>query len=188
MKNYILLLLIFSSLISNAQIEDDIQITEEDVLRVKRTTVDNRPSQFTTTFYEIFLDAEIRKSYKLSERKKITLEISNWGCKEFYVPEWLSREFRELDELYFEILKENKKGKFILYKQKHEADMSGYNVNRKIFSLKDRQSYIYKDIEFDLLNKIREVGTYRITVYLDLSNFGYFKTLRRTTESFKVVD
>lgn len=166
------------------------QMGEVDSLSLKKLSEEFKKSvgePFTTVFYKIFLSADIKKTYKLSERKNLCIGISNWGCKDFYVPKWLTRAFRENDELYFEILKKNKEGDFVIYKAKGQSHMQEYDIDRKIIALKNRQSHIFENINFDLINPIREIGTYRINIYIDLSDFGYFKMLKRTTESFEVV-
>lgn len=143
---------------------------------------------FTTTFYLIFLQVDTNKEYKLSERKKIDISISNWGCKELYVPEWLSREHRENDELFVEVFKKSKNGEFVLYENKLKGHIHEYTPSRKIISLKNMQSHTIYDVELDVLNKITETGEYKINICIDLSNFGYFKVLKSSSKIFNVVE
>lgn len=162
---------------------------EIDSLTLKKRSEEFKKSigkPHTTTFYEIFLNVKLKETYKLSERKKLNLGISNWGCKDFYVPEWLSREFREKDELFIELFKKDSKGEFVVYRSSIHTSIQENKTNRKIVSLKNRQSHCFNDIKLDLLNKITEKGTYLVKVHIDLSNFGYFKKLIVESTSFKV--
>lgn len=193
-------ILLFICQILNAQVPDSLEYAKRkaildgmgeidsiQLLKMRERLLENRGKPHTTKFYEIFLDIEVEKKYRLAQRKYMTIGISNWGCKDFYIPEWLTVERKKYAELYIEIFKKDEKGGFVVYKSPVEADIQQMDAERKIISLKNREGYNFSHIELDLLNKIQETGFYKVKAYIDLSGFGYFKELTTTSFEFEVI-
>jgi len=173
-------------------VEDEIQITKKDVLRLKKTKVNDKTDSLkTTTFYQTLLSLKTKRKYKLSEMKTFDLEISNFGCRDLFVPEFLIYGFKDdsSTELYVEIFKKDINGDYNRYiNDKSNIHYQYYSYNREIIALKNNLGQEYNKLEVDFLNNIIEPGVYSAKIYVDLSNFGYFKKLVTTTASFEVVE
>ncbi|WP_452602352.1 hypothetical protein [Pontimicrobium sp. MEBiC06410] len=146
----------------------------------------------TTDFYRIkIISKPNKKKYSLAEPKLISLKITNYGSKELYLPEWFKT--HNLDnnpEMIIEIYK--KKGKkFKKYVQKRIKTETFFqpkiNQNRVVLNSKKGKHISYDNIRIDTFHKIVDEGVYNVKIYIDLSNFGYFKTLK-TEMFFEVIN
>ncbi len=137
----------------------------------------------TSDFYDIEICSKpIKKLFNLEEKKLFSMQITNYGTKELYLPEWF-RVIRDFDdaEIKIEIYKKEKQ-KFEKYIQKrmttHTHSQPAINdPKRVVFETKKGKHIPYENIWIDMHKIIVDEGSYKAKVYIDLSNFGYFKTL-----------
>jgi len=204
MKKIICILLILGINLSYSQLKDSLgfskrkllleQVDDEiDSLSLKKMSEEFKKSigkPYTTTFYEIFLDVKVKKTYNLHERKTFSIGISNWGCKDLFVPSYLIYGYKGnlSTELYVEFYKENLNGVYEPYKVNSKDSHYQYrSENRNILALKNQYGHTYNDLTLDLLKTLNEEGKYYAKIYIDLSNFGYFKIVTSTTLPFEVI-
>lgn len=147
----------------------------------------------TSDFYDIeIVSKPNKKVFNLDEQKLFSMQITNYGTKELYLPEWF-KDNKDLDniEIAFEIYKKEKQ-KFVKYIQKRmKTDILRQpainSAKRVIFETNKGKHIVYENIWFDINQKIVDEGSYKAKVYIDLSSFGYFKTLE-TEVFFEVKD
>ena len=94
-------------------------------------------------------------------------------------------------EMNIEIYRKEKL-KFVPYVQKRmKTEIFQHptiNPQKRIVYESNRGKHIhYKNIWIDINKKIVDKGTYKAKIYIDLSNFGYFKILE-TEMFFEVID
>jgi len=159
---------------------------EEDIQYIK-DRMDNSTFE-TTDFYKIVTIFDVKERYNINELKSFDLRIINYGQKELFIPKVLSR-FPH-GELKIEIFKKNKKGEYSMYKQSSTIVKSNNAIQpemeREILSSKKGELICFKDLLLDRHLKIVDAGNYYAKIYIDLSNFGYFKTLQGSTKEFVV--
>lgn len=133
----------------------------------------------TTEFYQILAFATPRsRIYKLKDRKSFDLKISNIGTKDLFVPKWFDKSSGKASELYIELYKQESK---IVQKNIHTRTM-----NRSILSSKNGEWLCFENLELDAFLTIVDKGKYLAKIYIDLSNFGYFKIIE-SSAFFEVV-
>jgi hypothetical protein len=145
----------------------------------------------TSDFYDIEICSKsIKKVFTLEEKKLFSMEITNYGTKVLYLPEWFRRDKLYMNnstvEMTIEIYRKEKK-KFVPYVQKRmSTDITIHGAintsKRVVYETKKGKHIEYKDIWVDINKKIVDEGSYKAKIYIDLSNFGYFKVLE--TEAF----
>lgn len=145
----------------------------------------------TSDFYDIeIVSIPNMKVFNLEEKKFFSMQITNYGDKEMFLPEW----FRIYDKNYnknnvemtIDIYKK-RKNKYEKYIQKSMTTQTFVNgaINpqkRVVFNSNKGKHVSYENISIDLYKKIVDNGFYKAKIYIDLSSFGYFKTLE--TEIF----
>lgn len=137
----------------------------------------------TSDFYNIEICSKPNKKvFNLEEKKLFSMEITNYGTKELYLPEWFrnNKDFNDV-EITFEIYKKEKQ-KFVKYVQKRlKTDIFRHpainHPTRVVFEINKGKRISYENVWFDIYKKIVDEGSYMTKVYIDLSNFGYFKML-----------
>lgn len=137
----------------------------------------------TSDFYDIEICSKANKPiFNLEEKKLFSMQITNYGTKELYLPEWfrVNQDFDDV-EMKIEIYKKEKQ-KFEKYIQKrmttYTHSQPGVNLPKRIvFETKKCKHIPYENIWIDMHKIIVDEGSYKAKVYIDLSNFGYFKTL-----------
>lgn len=142
----------------------------------------------TSDFYDIEIRSKPNKKvFNLEDEKQFSMKITNYGTKELFLPEWFrnNKDFNDV-EMTFEIYKKEKQ-KFVKYVQKRmKTDIFRHptinSPKRTIFETKQGKHIYYENIWFDIYQKIVDEGSYKAKIYIDLSNFGYFKKLE--TEIF----
>jgi hypothetical protein len=138
----------------------------------------------TTDFYNIVTLIDTKSLYVLDEFKKFDIRIINYGQKEFFLPEWLSKSEFKID-LYKKIGKD-----FKSYKQKSmiltKQISSSSTKDRIINSSKNGELICFKDLELDRYLPIVDEGIYYAKITIDLSNFGYFKPIVKQSNTFTV--
>ncbi|BCY29594.1 hypothetical protein KK2020170_24620 [Flavobacterium okayamense] len=142
----------------------------------------------TSDFYDIEICSKPNKKvFNLEEKKLFSMQITNYGTKELYLPEWFrnNKDYNNV-EMTFEIYKKEK-DKYIKYIQKRmKTDIFRHpainHPKRVIFETNKGKHIAYENIWFDIYQKIVDEGSYNAKIYIDLSNFGYFKILE--TELF----
>jgi hypothetical protein len=162
--------------------DDYIGDTYIDSLRSSSNITIDSVLAYTTDFYKIRIKSKsIKKVFILDEPKLMSLEIRNYGKKELYLPEYFKQhDLNNNREMFIEIYK--KKGKkFKKYVQKamttHTFFHPALNQNREIYETKKGKLISYEKMEIDFYKKIVDPGDYKVKIYFDLSNFGYFKIL-----------
>ncbi len=118
------------------------------------------------------------------------MQITNYGTKELYLPEWFrdNKDYSNV-EMTFEIYRKEK-DKYVKYVQKRiKTDIFRQPAvnppKRVVFETNKGKHISYENIWFDIYQKIVDEGSYKAKIYIDLSNFGYFKKLE-TEIFFKV--
>ena len=146
----------------------------------------------TSDFFDIEISSKTTKRiFQLEEQKLFSMQIANYGTKDLFLPEKF-RDNKELNnvELTIEIFKKEKE-KFVEYVQKIKTDIFRYpklnNQKRDILSTSKGKKIIYENILIDVNKKIVDKGFYKAKIYIDLSNFGYFKKLE-TEVFFEVIE
>lgn len=142
----------------------------------------------TSDFYDIKIFSNpIKKVFNLDEKKLFTMQITNYGTKELYLPEWFrdNKDYSNV-EMTFEIYRKEK-DKYVKYVQKRiKTDIFRQPAvnppKRVVFETSKAKHINYENIWFDIYQKIVDEGLYKAKIYIDLSNFGYFKKLE--TEIF----
>jgi hypothetical protein len=137
----------------------------------------------TSDFYDIEIRSKANKPiFNLEEKKLFSMQITNYGTKELHLPEWfrVNQDFDDV-EMKIEIYKKEKQ-KFEKYIQKrmttYTHSQPGVNLPKRIvFETKKGKHIPYENIWIDMHKIIVDEGSYKAKVYIDLSNFGYFKTL-----------
>jgi hypothetical protein len=137
----------------------------------------------TSDFYDIEICSKANKPiFNLEEKKLFSMQITNFGTKELYLPEWfrVNRDFDDV-EMKIEIYK-NEKQKFEKYIQKrmttYTHSQPGVNLPKRVVLETKKGKHIpYDNIWIDMHKIIVDEGSYKAKVYIDLSNFGYFKIL-----------
>lgn len=137
----------------------------------------------TSDFYDIEICSKPNKKvFSLEEQKLFSMQITNYGTKELFLPEWFrsNKDFNNV-EITFEIYKKEKQ-KFVKYIQKSmKTDIFRHPAinppKRVVFATNKGKHITYENIWFDIYQKIVDEGSYKVKVYIDLSNFGYFKIL-----------
>ncbi|MGV9002661.1 hypothetical protein [Flavobacterium sp.] len=147
----------------------------------------------TSNFYDIEICSNPNKKiFNLEEEKQFSMLITNYGTKELYLPQWFKNNTDINDvEITFKIYKKEKQ-KFVKYIQKRiKTDISRHPAinprKRVVYETNQGKHISYENIWFDIYPKIVDEGTYKVKIYIDLSNFGYFKILE-TEISFEVRD
>lgn len=134
-------------------------------------------------FYNIEICSKPNKNvFSLEEQKLFSIQITNYGTKELFLPEWFrsNKNFSDV-EITFEIYKKEKQ-KFIKYVQKRmKTDIFIHPAinpsKRVVFATNKGKHILYENIWFDIYQRIVDEGSYKAKIYIDLSNFGYFKIL-----------
>lgn len=142
----------------------------------------------TSDFYDIKICSKpIKKVFNLEEKKLFSMQITNYGTKELYLPEWFrdNKDYNNV-EMTFEIYRKEK-DKYVKYVQKRiKTDIFRQPAinppKRVVFETSKGKHIAYENIWFDIYQKIVDEGSYKAKIYIDLSNFGYFKVLE--TEIF----
>ncbi|MCA0350237.1 MAG: hypothetical protein LCH35_13370 [Bacteroidetes bacterium] len=137
----------------------------------------------TTDFYDIEIVSKPNKLvFNLAEQKLFSMKITNYGTKELNLPQWFrnNTDFNNV-EMTFVIYKKEKQ-KFVKYVQKIvKTDIFRHptvNLTKRVVYETNKGKHItYENIWFDIYQKIVDEGSYITKVYIDLSNFGYFKIL-----------
>lgn len=160
---------------------------KEDIEYIKKLVAKNNNwdsiRSNTSDFYDIEICSKANKPiFNLEEKKLFSMQITNYGTKELYLPEWfrVNRNFNNV-EMKIEIYKKEKQ-KFVKYIQKKMTTqtLSQPAVNlpkRVVFETKKGKHILYENIWIDMYKIIVDKGSYKAKVNIDLSNFGYFKTL-----------
>jgi hypothetical protein len=140
----------------------------------------------TSDFYDIEICSKPNKKvFSLEEQKKVSIEIINYGNKVLYLPEWFRSNKGHMNnnivEMNIEIYRKEKQ-KFVPYVQRRmKTDIFRHpaiNPPKTIIYETNRGKHIYyNNIWIDINKKIVDEGSYKVKVYIDLSNFGYFKIL-----------
>lgn len=150
-----------------------------------KEAIKNSSLQSTTTdFYNIITLLDTKKKYTIKEKKIFDIRIINYGQKEIFIPEWLTK-----NELKIELYK--KKGKtFKPYEQENSIlikHISSYSTkDRVINSSVNGELICFKNIELDRYLPLVDDGIYYAKITIDLSNFGYFKPLVKQTDIFVI--
>lgn len=147
----------------------------------------------TSDFYDIEICSKPNKKvFNLEDKKQFSMKITNYGTKELNLPEWFrnNRDFNDV-EMTFEIYRKEKQ-KFVKYVQKRiKTDIFRHPAinppKRVVYETKQGKHIYYENIWFDIYQKIVDEGSYKAKIYIDLSNFGYFKILE-TEIFFEVID
>jgi len=147
----------------------------------------------TSDFYDIEICSKPNKKvFNLEEKKLFSMEITNFGTKELYLPEWFrnNKDYNNV-EMTFEIYRKEK-DKYVKYVQKRMKTeifrQSAINPpKRVVFETNKGKHIAYENIWFDVYQKIVDEGSYKAKIYIDLSSFGYFKILE-TELFFEVKD
>ncbi len=137
----------------------------------------------TSDFYDIEIRSKANKPiFNLEEKKLFSMQITNYGTKELYLPEWfrVNRDFDDA-EMKIEIYKKEKQ-KFEKYIQKrmttHTHSQPGVNLpKRDVFETKKGKHISYENIWIDMHKIIVDEGLFKALIYIKLDNFGYFKTI-----------
>ena len=147
----------------------------------------------TSDFYDIEICSKPNKKvFNLEEKKLFSMEITNFGTKELYLPEWFrNNKDHNNVEMTFEIYRKEK-DKYVKYVQKRMKTeifrQSAINPpKRVVFETNKGKHIAYENIWFDVYQKIVDEGSYKAKIYIDLSSFGYFKILE-TELFFEVKD
>lgn len=176
-------------------LNDDKELLPDDYLEKLKETSSNVNMDSIRTNTSDFYNIEIcskpnKKVFNLEEKKQFSMKITNYGTKELYLPEWFrnNRDFNDV-EMTFEIYKKEKQ-KFVKYVQKRiKTDIFIHPAinppKRVVFETKQGRHITYENIWFDIYQKIVDEGSYKAKIYIDLSNFGYFKILE-TEITFEV--
>ncbi|MEM9680132.1 MAG: hypothetical protein AAF901_07385 [Bacteroidota bacterium] len=151
----------------------------------------DEPIKITTDFYKIvLLSFPKNEVFTLNEDKTFDLRIINYGTKELYLPEWFEIGRSNNAEMYIELYKKGRKT-FKPYQQKKIATSTSVyyssTIDREVLQSKNGKGICYKKLPIDQGLKIVDTGEYLAKVYVDLSNFGYFK-IQQTDFFFKVTD
>ena len=142
----------------------------------------------TSDFYDIEICSKPNKKvFNLEDKKQFSMKITNYGTKELFLPEWFrsNKDFNDV-EITFEIYRKEK-DKYVKYVQKRmKTDIFIHPAinppKRVVFETSKSKHITYENIWFDIYQKIVDEGSYKAKIYIDLSNFGYFKKLE--TEIF----
>jgi hypothetical protein len=138
-----------------------------------------------TEFYKILVIPKLKKeSFSIKEKKFFDLKIINNGTKNLYIPKWFDLSSGRNSELYIELYKKNENS-YEIYKQFNSLVITNNQSNtyeREILLTKNGTTVCINNIELDSFLKIVDEGSYKAKIYIDLSNFGYFKVLE--TEAF----
>ena len=161
---------------------------EEYFEKLKKNRNTDSIRAITSDFYDIEICSKPNKKiFNLEEKKLFSMEITNYGTKELYLPEWFrnNKDYNNV-EMTFEIYKKEK-DKYVKYIQKRmKTDIFRHpainHPKRVLFETNKGKHIVYENIWFDIYQKIVDEGSYKTKIYIDLSNFGYFKILE--TESF----
>lgn len=147
-------------------------------------------TQYFTDFYKVSAIAFTKKpEYKLSEEKRFDLKLTNYGVKDLFVPKYFDKSGYKDGEFYIELFKKTDND-YVPYKQISkliETNVHTNTMNRKVLSTKNGTCINYENIELDTFLKIVDEGEYLAKIYIDLSNFGYFKIIK-SSALFKVVN
>jgi hypothetical protein len=147
----------------------------------------------TSDFYDIKICSKPNKKvFNLDEKKLFSMQITNYGTKELYLPEWFrnNKDYNNV-EMTFEIYRKEK-NKYVKYVQKRmKTDIFRQpainHPKRVVFETNKGKHITYENIWFDIYQKIVDEGSYKAKIYIDLSSFGYFKILE-TELFFEVKD
>ncbi|MDD3005628.1 hypothetical protein [Flavobacterium sp.] len=137
----------------------------------------------TSDFYDIEISSKPNKKvFNLEEKKLFSMEITNFGTNELYLPEWFrnNKDFNDV-EMSIEIYKKEKH-QYVKYVQKRmNTDIFRQpainHPKRAVFQTNKGKHILYENIWFDINQKIVDEGSYKAKITIDLSNFGYFKPL-----------
>lgn len=137
----------------------------------------------TSDFYDIKICSKPNKKvFNLDEKKLFSMQITNYGTKELYLPEWFrnNKDYNNV-EMSFVIYKKEK-NKYVKYVQKRmKTDIFRQpainHPKRAVFETNKGKHILYENIWFDIYQKIVDEGSCKAKIYIDLSNFWYFKTL-----------
>jgi hypothetical protein len=180
-----------------AYINDTNNLLPDDYLEKLKENVGNINTDSlranTSDFYDIEIHSKPNKKvFNLEEKKQFSMKITNYGTKDLYLPEWFrnNKDYNNV-EMTFEIYKKEKE-KFVKYVQKRvKTDIFRHpSINppkRAVFETKQGKHIHYENIWFDIYQKVVDEGSYKAKIYIDLSNFGYFKILK-TEFLFEVKD
>jgi hypothetical protein len=145
----------------------------------------------TSDFYDIeIVSKPNKKIFNLEEQKFFSFKITNYGNKELFLPEWFRIDNGYINnnniEMTIEIYKK-RKVRYEKYVQKRITTQTFVHPSinlpkRAILITNNGKKISYSDISVDLYKKIVDEGSYKAKIYIDLSNFGYFKIIE--TEIF----
>jgi hypothetical protein len=170
-----------------AYINDTNNLLPDDYLEKLKENVGNINIDSLRANTSDFYDIEIRskpnkKVFNLEDKKLFSMQITNYGTKELFLPEWFrnNKDYNNV-EMSFEIYKKEK-NKYVKYVQKRmKTDIFRQpainHPKRAVFETNKGKHILYENIWFDIYQKIVDEGSYKAKIYIDLSNFGHFKTL-----------
>ncbi len=147
----------------------------------------------TSDFYDIEICSKPNKKVFSSEEEKLfSMEITNYGTKELYMPEWFRTDKNIKNaEMTIEIYRKEKDNYKNYVQKKMKTDIfihGGVNISKRVvFESSGGKHISYENIWIDTFKKIVDEGSYKAKIYIDLSNFGYFKILE-TEIFFEVMD
>ena len=153
--------------------------------------IKNDSIKITTDFYKVVVLSDPKKKvFLLDEDKVFDLRVINFGMKELYLPEWFDIGGDEKYELCIKLFKKGKKA-FEPYEQKRVVTTTSIHrsstMDRKVLHSEKGKSINYSNLPIDRSLKVVDTGKYLAKIYIDLSNFGYFKILE-TDFFFEVVN
>ncbi|VXC21661.1 hypothetical protein FLAVO9AF_70051 [Flavobacterium sp. 9AF] len=137
----------------------------------------------TSDFYDIkIISHPQKKVFDLEEKKNFSMQITNYGTKELYLPEWFraNGDFSNV-EMTIEIYKMGK-NHFEKYVQKSMTTQTfvhpAINEPKRVVLETNKGKHLkYENIQIDTYKKIVDEGLYKARVHIDISNFGYFNAL-----------
>lgn len=143
-----------------------------------------------TEFYKVLVIPELSKeTFDMDDQKTVHLKIINNGVKELYIPKWFDLSSGKKSELYIELYKK-KNTTYERYTQESKWVTTNIQSNtngREILVSKNGNPICITNIALDSFLTIVDSGEFLAKIYIDLSDFGYFKILE-TEVFFKVKD
>ena len=173
-------------------LNDDKELLSDDYFEKLKKTSNNFNMDSmranTSNFYDIEICSKSNKKvFNLEEKKLFSMEITNYGTKELYLPEWfrIDKNIKNA-EMTIEIYRKEKDIYKTYVQKRITTDIfihGGVNIpKRVVFESNSGKHIPYENIWIDTFKKVVDEGSYKAKVYIDLSNFGYFKILE--TEFF----
>ena len=163
------------------------KITQKD----KVTDDFKHSAYYTTSFFDIATDVKISKEvFKMQERKTFDITLFNRGTKYLFLPKPLSQS----KEIKIKIFRKNdNNNKYIPYEQKRVLTTVNRQIdyeylrNRKIDSIKSGKCSSSKNLQLDYNLMIVDTGDYYAEIEIDISDYGYFKKIKASSDFFEVV-